>query len=231
MKVWLFVEGESDRLALSALWHPWLDRLKLEGHGIKFLPLESKAKFFRKIGHRVAEKLKASDDDIAVGLPDLYPNAEFAGSPYCHDDINELRDVQTRLVTLALHQVFGMRKREAEECTRQRFHPSALSHDLEMLLLAARDQLRNHLRTRDQLGGWRHPVESQNQTQPPRRIIEDLFRTKCKRKYSETTDAMAILGKVSDLRTILFNDAGQLQCSVFKGMVDWVGQRTGVPAY
>ena len=57
MKVWIFVEGESDKLALNALWKRWLEKLKVTGWGIKIIPLENKSKFFRKIGPRAAEKL------------------------------------------------------------------------------------------------------------------------------------------------------------------------------
>ena len=80
MKVWIFVEGESDRIALNALWAKWRESLRKAGWGIQIIPLENKSKFFRKIGHRAAEKLTNNEDDLVVGLPDLYPNREYMNS-------------------------------------------------------------------------------------------------------------------------------------------------------
>jgi hypothetical protein len=111
--------------------------------------------------------------------------------------------------------------------------PEPWRHDLEMLLPAAKDCLRAHLNTPDQLGAWRNPVEDQNQNRPPKRVIEELFSTKSpgRKAYRDTRDAGAILRKVSDLKNILFNQAGQVQCPVFKEVLDWIGDRTGVTAY
>ena len=106
-----------------------------------------------------------------------------------------------------------------------------MKHDLEVLLLAARTELRAYLKTSDHLGGWRNPVEEQDQNNPPKRIVEGLFKAKLRRTYRDTKDASAVLRAVSDLRTILYGDSQQMQCPAFKEMLDWVGQRTGVPAY
>jgi len=56
------------------------------------------------------------------------------------------------------------------------FRIHCLKHDLEALLLAAPETLRQRLKTTAALQGrWRRPVEDQNDQQPPKRIIEDLF--------------------------------------------------------
>ena len=57
MKIWIFVEGQSDKLALEALWWPWRQELRQVGHAIKIVSLDNKSHFLRKIGARVAEKL------------------------------------------------------------------------------------------------------------------------------------------------------------------------------
>ena len=102
-----------------------------------------------------------------------------------------------------------------------------------MLLLAAQKELRSHLRTTDQLGKWRSPVEDQNQQRPPKHIVEELFRTKSKTKhaYRDTKDASAILRNVTDIKTIIFNASNQIKCPVFKSLLDWIGEKTGIPAY
>jgi len=230
MKVWVFVEGRSDCLALDALWGAWKNRLRVARHGIALIPLDDKSRFFRKIGHRAAEKLIDSPSDLVVGLPDLYPNDTYVNTEYRHSNLSELQEVQQRLVAKALREVFGRDGASAGDLLR-RFYPSALKHDLEMLLLAAKPQLQSYLRTTDDLDCWHKPVEEQNQQTPPKRIVEDLFRTKRRWYYRDTLHAPAILRKVTDLRQVFSDDRGQAQCPVFQAMVDWVQTKTGVPAY
>ena len=230
MKVWVFVEGESDRIALEFLLKAWKERLREKRHGIAIIPLDDKSRFFRKIGHRAAEKLVARAQDVAVGLPDLYPSAPYDNTNFKHSNILELKQVQVREVKRALKEVYRQQDVNIQQLL-QRFLPSALKHDLEMLLLAAKQELAGYLRVPGNLGSWREPVEDQNQQHPPKRIIEELFRTKKGCAYRDTLHAPAVLGRVADIRDLLFNQQKQVQCPVFKEMVDWIGVRTGVPAY
>jgi len=225
MKVWVYVEGDSDRLGLEALWTGWRQRLRPGGWGIQVIPLEDKSRYFRKIGAHAAEKLIADSRDLVVGLPDLYPNRPYAGTEFPHSTVNELMEVQRRLVREELT------RKGISETLLDRFFPSALKHDFEMLVLAACPQLRAHLGTTEKLGAWRHPVEDQNQDHPPKRVVEALYLTKKGRSYRDTTDAPAVLRNVTDLRPIIYLESGQLQCPVFKVMLDWVGAKTGVAAY
>jgi hypothetical protein len=226
MNVWIYVEGDSDRLGLNALWAEWRQSLKKTGWGIHVIPLQGKPQFFRKIGPRAAEKLVYNQRDLVVGLPDLYPNAPFVNTSYKHDDLGELKAVQLSLVQKALRETFSAERTDA---ALKRFFPTAFKHDAEMLLLEARDQLREVLETQDALGNWRMPVEDQNQTKPPKHVVEDLFRTKKRKRYCDTIHMRAVLEKVSDIKTILYRDG--LQCCVFKELMDWIGDKTGIPAY
>lgn len=228
MKVWIFVEGDSDRIALNALWTKWRESLGKVSWGIQIIPLDNKSKFFRKIGPHAAEKLANNEDDMVVGLPDLYPNCEYENSKYKHDNIGELKTVQTKLVEKALADDFGLSHIKSKEAL-ERFHPTALKHDMEMLLLAAREELRIVLGTTDALGNWLHPVEDQNQIKPPKYIVEELFRVKKGRSYRDTVHAKAVLEKVADIKTILYHNGNQLQCPVFKELMDWIGTKTGAP--
>jgi hypothetical protein len=230
MKVWIFVEGESDRIALNTLWANWRESLGRRGWGIHIIPLENKSHFFKKIGHRAAEKLTNNEDDLVVGLPDLYPNHEYTNSQYKHAHIGELKTVQAKLVEKALTDVFGLSQTK-NEAALVRFHPTAFKHDMEMLLLAARDELRTVLGTPDALDNWQHPVEDQNQIKPPKHIVEGLFRAKKGKRYRDTVDAKAVLEKVADIRMILYHNENQLQCPLFKELMDWIGAGTGIPAY
>lgn len=138
--------------------------------------------------------------------------------------------VQTRLVKDNLAEVFGASPADIQEAL-DRFYPTAFKHDLEMLLLAAREELRKVLDTNDALGNWRHPVEDQNQIKPPKYVIDELFRAKRGRKYRDTVHAKAVLEKVGDIKTVLYHNGNQLQCPVFKDLLDWIGAKTGVSAY
>ena len=222
MKVWIFVEGKSDVQALSALWGGWKQQLSAKGWGIQVIPLESKSKYFRKIGSRATEKLANDAHDLVVGLPDLYPNRDYADTEYKHDNLRELQGVQTHLVKQHLQQQMGRRANVDSHIVR--FYASALKHDLEVLLLAAASQLQSRLKMSNRPSGWRQPPEDQNQDRPPKRIIEALFQRELKRSYRENTDSDAIL-RNADLREVAE------QCPTFRAMIDWIGEKTGVRGY
>jgi hypothetical protein len=228
MKVWVFVEGPADRIALETLWAGWRERLQRSGWGMPIIPLDDKSRYFRKIGHHAAEKLVNNGKDLVVGLPDLYPNVEYSHTEYKHADLPELRTVQIRLVKEALARVFDISNADAQTAL-NRFYPSAMKHDVEVLLLAAVDQLRLVLGTSEALGHWRHPAEDQNQTRPPKYVVDELFMTKQNRAYRDTVHTKAVLGKVTDIKGLLYNRSGQLECAVFKATIDWIAQATGVP--
>ena len=142
----------------------------------------------------------------------------------------ELRDVQIRLVKDSLERTFGIGASRLEGAL-NRFRPTAFKHDLEMLLLAAHAQLRAFLGTTDKLGDWRHPVEEQDQANPPKFVVEGLFRSRKGRRYRDTTDAKGVLEKVVRIEELFYSASGQAECPVFKETIDWIGARTGVPAY
>ena len=221
MKVWVFVEGSSDVKALSALWSEWKEKLGEKGWGIHIIPLENKSKYFKKIGPRAVTRLVDDKSDLVVGLPDLYPNRDYANTDYRHNNLQELRGVQERLVNQSLLQKV---RRADVDSHMARFYASALKHDLEVLLLAATSQLQFRLKMRNKPSGWRRPPEDQNQNQPPKRIVEDLFRRHLKRAYREIVDSTAIL-RNADLREVAE------QCPAFRDMIDWIGEKTGVRGY
>ena len=226
MKVWVYVEGKSDKLALSALWRRWKQDLGGKGWGIEIVPLENKSKYFESIGARATEKLVQNEIDLVVGLPDLYPNRDFVNTRYRHSNLSELQRLQIQLVKREVRQKAG---KIAIEACMNRFYASALKHDLEMLLLAVPSLLQSRLGTKNVPRNWRQPPENQNQSRPPKRIVEGLFQTRLKRSYREITDSKAILGK-ANLSDMLF-DRGHEQCPTFRVMLDWLGEKTGVQAY
>ncbi len=229
MKAWLFVEGRSDQLGLESLWKPWRDRLRRKRHGLAVIPMENKSNFLKKIGPRAAERLTGSNSDIVVGLPDLYPAEAYADSEYSHTNASTLKELQRKLVKQALVSTFQLSKRQANEYM-TRFLPAVFKYDFEMLLLAAKDALRTILGTGERLGNWRVPVEDQDFDRPPKRVIEDLFRTKgSRRSYLGTRDAPRILGSVTDLATILQTPSGAPTCPEFVAVLRWLGRHLDEP--
>ena len=222
MKVWIFVEGKSDVQALSALWSGWKQQLGKKDWGVQLIPLANKSNYFRKIGPRAVEKLVYDTRDLAVGLPDLYPNRDYANTDYRHNNLQELQDVQARLVKQHLQQQMG--RRADVDSYIARFYASALKHDLEVLLLAETSELQSRLKMSNRPSGWLQPAEEQNQDKPPKRIVEALFQRELKRSYRENTDSNAIL-RDADLREVA------KQCPAFRAMIDWIGGKTGVRGY
>ena len=226
-KVWVFVEGKSDVRALSVLWTDWKQKLGKKGWRVQLVPLENKSKYFGSIGARATDKLVQNEYDLVVGLPDLYPNREYANTKFKHSNLNELQKLQIQLVKKEVRLEAG---KAATEVCMYRFYASALKHDLEMLLLAAHDQLRKRLKMSDSSVVCRQLPEEQNQNRPPKKLVEELFRTRLNRPYREITDSEAILSK-SAIPDVLFDRQGNAQCPEFQSMLDWVGEKTGVPAY
>lgn len=232
MKVWIFVEGESDRKGLEALFGSWRSRLHDARWGLQIMALGGKSEYLKKIGDRVASRLKEDIRDVVVAAPDLYPMRPFDEGPYAHHEVSVLAKVMERDVEASLIHRFKVPTTQVASFL-GRFHATALKHDLEMLLLAVPEELARRLGTTEKLTGWRQPVENQNDGNPPGHIVETLFKTKSikRRTYAKTTDAAAVLGKVRDLRSVLYTQHGQLQCPFFKTLLDWVGNMTSVPVY
>ena len=154
MKVWIFVEGQSDADGLQDLFSQWKRGLQEHGAGIAIIPFGGKSPLLNKIGARAAEKLMNNGQDLAVGLPDLYPTALYDGTKWEHGDVATLSHLQEQLVAKALRDTYGVRRVNLPAYL-DRFHGSALKHDLEMLLLASPDALKMILDTSESLiGRW-----------------------------------------------------------------------------
>ncbi len=235
MKAFVFVEGQSDVLALNSLWSEWRERLQKKGHGIRIIHFLGKDKFFQDFGPRGAEKLVGGASDLVVGLPDLHPMSKYENTNYRHSTLDEIKNLQRRLIRDSLLSIYGCDDTSADT-KMERFFPSALKYDLEMLLLAAVDRLRSRLKANENFSNrWRLPVEDQNDDSPPKQIVKELFRTKLKREYQETVDAPeilnghAILQKQGSIRSILRTPAGQVNCPEFTCLIDWLDCKLGVP--
>src|SRR5262249_17733630 len=158
----------SDEMALKALFSDWRNKLRAERKGIEIIPLQSKSKFLLKFGRLAAEKLVSNTCDVVVGLPDLYPLLDSGPPIFHHSNLAELQQIQSNAVRKALLNVFH-KTEDYVINNLDRLHASALKYDLEMLLLAAEPHLAQSLKKTGSLGTWRHPVENQNNSRPPKR--------------------------------------------------------------
>lgn len=193
MKVLVYVEGPSDRDGLAALLRTVIETGHQNRVGISFHPQHSKDALLDDVPRKAADHLADRPGDWVIAMPDLYPMSRYAGTRNAHASFADLdRLLRDRFDSRATR--LGL-----PEGVRTRFRVHCLKHDLEALLLAAPDQLRERLGTNDALKkAWRKPVEDQNDDRPPKRVVEDLFK-KYRRKpgYQDTVDAPRILERAS----------------------------------
>lgn len=191
-KVLVYVEGPADRAALEKLLAPVVSEGQRRGVGIRLVPLAGKSHVLDDSPRKAADHLAENPGDWVFALPDLYPMSVYDGTRNAHRSFNELAQLlEDRFLARAS-------KVGVDDAARSHFRVHCLKHDLEVLLLAAPDELRQRLGTREALrGGWRNPVEEQNDQKPPKRVIEALFEKHQRRKYIETADAPWILGRAS----------------------------------
>lgn len=192
MNVSIYVEGPSDQKALQALLEtPIIAPARARGVGIRFYPQGGKGTILNDVPRKAAEILKQSPNDWVFALPDLYPMASYDDGPSRHRSFAELvKLLRGRFLARA-------DKIRLSEETRSHFRVHCLKHDLEALLLASPEELKQRLKTKDSLGGrWRRPVEDQNDTKPPKYVVEELFKQyRRKPGYVDTDDAVWILGR------------------------------------
>lgn len=230
MRVFIYVEGASDRDALKALWRRWIANLNSRGIGVEIPDLKNKAEFLKNIGARAAQNLAAPQNSLVVGLPDLYPTHGFKDD-LRHSCLEELCELQRRKVGRALKDVYGVRQDDID-CYLERFKPSALKYDLEMLLLAVGPKLREYLDAPVELKRWRRPVEDQDDNRPPKKVVQDIFAQYgrgTKRQYYDTIHARAVLGLVDSIDEVFRDSAGLRQCPAFEELCQWLGAKTGIP--
>lgn len=198
MKVLVYVEGPSDRAALEALLEPVISAGKQRRVGLRFLVLHDKASILKDSGRKAADHLADNPGDWVFALPDLYPMSVYDGTAEQHRSFAQL-DQLLRSRFHARAERVGVPAK-----ARDHFRVHCLKHDLEGLILAAPDALKQRLGTTDGLSShWRKPVEDQDDDRPPKRVVEALFdKYRRKPKYTDTIDAPWIL-KRAPLETVI----------------------------
>lgn len=194
-RVIIYVEGKSDVASLECLFSDLLLQKEISGVTIRILeaPLGNRKKnLLTKVPFIAAQTLYNDKNAHVVIIPDLYPiNIGFR-----HGTADELRQ--------------GILAGFREACTRIssknietlqiRFHIFCFKYDLEVLLLACENSIKNYLGTSRFRTRWSNPVEDQNHSHPPKRVVERLFQENS-RRYDGVLDAPLILAN-SDYRAL-----------------------------
>ena len=188
MKLMVYVEGPSDRAAMLALLAPLLEKKRQEGISIDFFESpegDKKMSVLTKVPKRAAAIVRNDPSAVVVAIPDLYPK----NKAFPHETFGELQAGILKNFEDALQ----ARGRRGDARLKERFKVFCFKYDLEALVLAAEEALKDRLGAKSLSVTWRIPVEDQNHNRPPKHIVEELF-TKHGKRYQATVDAPLILG-------------------------------------
>ncbi len=188
MRALIYVEGPSDKAAMRALLRPLIEQKAQAGVAIEFFEApegDKKVSVLMKAPRKAVNILLNDPYSIVVVMPDLYPKNK--GFP--HETVTEL----TRGVLKLFDDALQAKKIEDDRRIRNRFKVFCFKYDLEALILAAEEPLKDRLEVKSLSVTWRLPVEEQDHDHPPKRIVQELFISQGKH-YRETVDAPLILG-------------------------------------
>lgn len=184
MKVIVYVEGPSDRLAMRELLSTLLSELQAAGVSVEFISTDGKNRLMDRTPAKAANILLNDPESVVIAMPDLYPPHVV----HRHSTFTELRQILKDQLIKEL-QLRGATDTRLHD----RFLVFCFKHDLEALVLAAEKQLASRLGVRTLARAWIVPVEDQDHNKPPKRIVERLFVDHGGR-YQDTIDAPFILG-------------------------------------
>jgi hypothetical protein len=210
MKVLVYVEGPSDKVAMLALLEPLLDLKRQKGIAIEFFPApegDKKHSVLTKVPKKAVNIILNNPYAIVVAMPDLYPkNVAFPHETFEDMAAGILKNFEDDLRS---------KQGEVDLRLKERFKVFCFKHDLEALLLTCEEGLKSRLGVTSLPVSWQKPVEDQNHNHPPKRIVERMFELSGDR-YQGTIDAPLILG------TERYQDVADLCPQCFKPFVDFL---------
>jgi hypothetical protein len=202
MRVVIYVEGPSDRSSMEDLLRPLIEQKLQQGVEIRFIHLginqqpkykgDGKDALLKKLPDKAANAILGNPDLIAVAMPDLYPPDKV----FPHRTWKELEKGILNRFEEALKE-----KRGGDDIRiKERFKVFCFKYDLEVLVLASEEALKDRLGIKALNISWQNPVEDQNHDKPPSKVVEELFK-RHGQKYVKTVDGPIILSK-SDYRLL-----------------------------
>lgn len=182
-KVSIFVEGPSDKASLIALLQPLIVKKYQQGIYIQFFDKGGKRTLMKKIPGIAVNILRNEPSHHIVVLPDLYP-------AYGYPSFQQLKDF---FITEFKNNAISKGIKDLNSLL-NRFHFFCLKYELEVLILAIPDYLKEYLKLNNIKTKWKQPVEEQNFTNPPSKVVEKVFH-EANKKYVKNIDAAMILAK------------------------------------
>lgn len=186
-RVIVYVEGPSDCSAMEELFAAFLERKRNQGVDIQFYDGhrgDAKKAVLTNIPRRAVNIILNDPNTDVVAMPDLYPKDKA----FTHSTFKELAEG----IRKNFEQALKARGAEDDARLRERFKVFCFKHDLEALILAAKEALARRLGASSLKTTWTVPVEDQDFDRPPKRVVEGLFRRHGKR-YKNTVDAPIIM--------------------------------------
>jgi hypothetical protein len=185
--VLVYVEGDSDKLAMEEILSPLIEAKYSLDILIRFIPAiqgDKQQDVLIRVPQRAVNILRNNTNTIVIAMPDLSPKDKG----FKHETPEQLSAGVVSVFERALKRA-GLEDMRI----RNRFHVFCFKHDMEALILACENELKLRLKT-DKLGvTWRKPVEDQNHGRYPKFVVEELFKHH-KQHYQGTVDAPEILG-------------------------------------
>ncbi len=181
-EIFVYVEGASDQLGMRKLLSSVIEDAASRGNKIDFYPLGGKNHLLNKGPKRAVNILLNKPHSWVFLVPDLYPRNE----PFKHETFVDLKE------ELLKRFMSELRVKATDLRIKDKFFVHCFKYDFESLLLASENILLKRLEATKFSVHWKTPVEEQNHNQPPKRIIEELFR-KVNKIYKGTIDAPWIL--------------------------------------
>jgi hypothetical protein len=190
-EVFVYVEGPSDQLGMRELFADVMEIANIRGNTVDFYPLDHKESLLNKGPSKAINILRNRPNSYVFLVPDLYP----PNKPFPHLNYAELKDALKK----RFHDELSRKKCDSRLA--DRFFVHCFKYDLESLILASEEALLSRLKKDKFSQSWANPVEDQNHNNPPKRIVEALFRD-ADMKYKDTADVPWIL-KRSNRRDLI----------------------------
>lgn len=191
MKVIVYVERPSDKLAMRSLLRGLIEQKRGKGVEIEFFDThkgDAKGFLLNTLPKRVANILLNDHDALVAVVPDLYPK----NKGFKHDTVSEL----AKGILKNFEDALRARAVPDNSKVKERFKFFCFKYDMEALILASEEALKARLHAETFKVDWHRTVEEQNNDYPPRIIVEQLFKGHGMR-YNGPTDAPLILGRSS----------------------------------
>jgi len=189
-KVIIYVEGIFDKLVLEMLFNDLITHKTSVGVFISIHEApkgDKKKSVLLKVPIKAADILAQNSHDVVVAIPDLYPlNKGFPHTSFSELESGIRKAFIKRLETKNVKNINTLNNR---------FKVFCFKYDMEVLLLAAENELINYLKASRFRKTWTKPVEDQNGNEPPKRIVEKLF-LEHQQTYNDRIDATGVLDGV-----------------------------------